>query len=562
MPKAFSYIRFSTPDQARGDSLRRQLAAARAWCEARGLDLDDSLRDLGISAFKGAHRDIGALRSFLSLVESGQVPRGSFLIVESLDRLSREAVLDAAARLFDLIRAGVIVVTLSDGQIYSEERLRTDWTPLIVSIAVMARAHEESRIKGERVGAAWAAKKAAAREEGRPLTSRCPEWLVLEDGRFVVREDRAEVVLTIFRWAIEGYGRRQIIAKLNEAGTPTWRGGVGWQTSTVGKILTGRLVLGEYQPHVGSSRAGTRQPAGDPVIGYYPRIIDEDTYWRAQQASQGRRVAAGRRGRGVAHLLLGLGRCTRCGAAMHLVNKGSGTKNGKPFFECSTASRKAGCENSGRWRVDHIEHRLLRGLAYVDAGAVLNGAQPTAEADRVSIFAARLAEVERARARLLALVEEGDEGAVARYRTLGDEAKTIKRELADATKAAATAAADPGLKARLGEAVDLSRAMDEAEGDERHAIRTRLAEQLRQLVAEVRYDPDLGVLAVLMPRPGIPADEVPSIVGASRMTAWRLWLNDDSDPSGLAGLEDIPRPDEDAKALRILAKMRDRGASA
>ncbi|WP_156382037.1 MULTISPECIES: recombinase family protein [unclassified Aureimonas] len=562
MPKAFSYIRFSTPDQARGDSLRRQLTAARAWCEARGLDLDDSLRDLGISAYKGAHRDIGALRSFLSLVEAGKVPRGSYLVVESLDRLSREAVLDAAARLFDLIRAGVIVVTLSDGQVYSEERLRTDWTPLIVSIAVMARAHEESRIKGERVGAAWARKKDAAREEGRPLTSRCPEWIAIEGSRFVVREDRAEIVRTIFQWAIEGYGRRQVVAKLNEAGTPTWRGGIGWQTSTVGKILTGRLVLGEYQPHSGSSRAGTRQPAGDPIVGYYPSIVDEETYWRAQQASQGRRVAAGRRGRGVAHLLLGLGRCTRCGAAMHLVNKGTTPKGGS-YFVCSVAARKAGCENDGRWRVDHIESRLLRGLAYLDAGTVLHGAQPTVEADRVSLLAARLAKVEVARGRLFVLVEEdGDERAVGRYRTLGDEAKTIKRDLAEAEKVAATAAADPGLKARLGEAVDLSRAMNEAEGNDRHAIRTRLAEQLRQLVAEVRYDPDLGVLALLTPRPGLPADQVPSIVGASKMAAWRLWLNDDSDPSGLAGIEDMPRPDEEAQSRRILAKMRVRRTSA
>src|SRR5690606_26294712 len=152
---AYSYIRFSSPEQARGDSLRRQTAKAEEWCAKRGIVLDDTLRDLGVSAFRGANRDIGALRSFLDEVKRGKVVRGSFLIVESLDRLSREAVLDAAARLFDLILAGVTVVTLSDGQEYSADRLRNDWTPLIVSIAIMARAHEESRIKGERVAEAW-----------------------------------------------------------------------------------------------------------------------------------------------------------------------------------------------------------------------------------------------------------------------------------------------------------------------------------------------------------------------------------------------------------------------
>lgn len=557
MPKAFSYIRFSSPEQARGDSLRRQLSRAREWCEARGVELDDSLRDLGISAYKGAHRDIGALKRFLALVEAGEVPRGSYLVVESLDRLSREAVLDAAARLFDLIRAGVVVVTLSDGQVYSEERLRTDWTPLIVSIAVMARAHEESRTKGERVGAAWAKKKAAARDEGRPLTLRCPEWIAIKDGKFVIREDRAEIVRHIFRLAVEGYGQRQIVARLNATGTSTWRGGIGWQTSTVAKILGGRLALGEYQPHSGTHRGGNRQPEGDPIAGYYPAVVDEDTYWLARQASEGRRVAAGRRGPRVVSLLPGLVRCARCGMAMHVVDKGKPPK-GAAYYECSTARRRAGCDNGSRWRINHLERRLLRGLAYLDAGVVLQGGQPAAEAVRVSILAARLAEVEGRRKRLLALVEDGDDGAADRYRALGGEAKSIKEELRDAEKAAATAAADPGLRARLGEAVDLSRAMDEVEGDERHAIRTRLAEQLRQLVAEVRFDPDLGVLAYLTPRPGIPAEDVPAIVGARHMLAWQIWLNDDSDPAGMGAHEDSSDAEEEARNLAILKRMRGR----
>lgn len=556
MPKAFSYIRFSSPEQARGDSLRRQLTKAREWCEARGLELDDSLRDLGISAYKGAHRDIGALKRFLSLVEDGKVPRGSYLIVESLDRLSREVVIDAASRLLDLIRAGIIVVTLSDGQEYSEERLRADWAPLIISIAVMARAHEESRIKGERVGAAWARKKIAAREKGQPLTVRCPEWLTVKGETFVVREDRAEIVRRVFRMAIEGFGKRAIVMRLNREGVPTFRGGVGWQTSTIGKMLSGRAVLGEYQPHSGTHRQRDRRPEGDPIIGYYPTIIDEDTYWRAQQAVQGRTKVAGRRGRGVSHLLLGLGKCARCGSSMHILNKGALPKGGV-YFECSVARRKAGCENGARWRSDRIERRLLQGLVYIDAGAVLNGVQPPAEADHVTALAARLVEIETRRRRLLALVEDGDEAASGRYRALGDEAKAVGMELREAEKAAATAAADPGLRARLGEAVDLSRAMDEAGGDERHAIRTRLAEQLRQLVAEVRFDPDLGVQAFLMPRPGIRVEDIPAIVGSSRMIPWRMWLNDDSDPAGLFQIEDTSDEEESAHALRMLSKLGD-----
>src|SRR5262245_40837291 len=91
-PLAFSYIRFSHPDQAKGDSLRRQTEAARDWCGRNGLCLDETttLRDLGRSAYTGKHRsnpDRHALAAFLKLIEQGKVPRGSFLIIENLDRL-------------------------------------------------------------------------------------------------------------------------------------------------------------------------------------------------------------------------------------------------------------------------------------------------------------------------------------------------------------------------------------------------------------------------------------------------------------------------------------------
>src|SRR5690606_39612276 len=247
------------------------------------------------SAYYGTNRTTGALRRFLDLVESGRIERGSYLVVESLDRLSRETVMDAATRLLDLIRAGIIVVTLSDVQEYSAERLRHDWTPLIISVVVMSRAHEESRIKSERVGKAWRRKKEAARSEKKPLTRRCPEWLELVDGRYVERPDRVAIVRRIFRETIEGAGRREIVRRLNAEGIPPFRGRNGWPPSSVAKIIQSRTVLGEYQPHSGTHKARNRKPEGDPIPGYYPAIIGEETFWRAQAATQGRRQgAAGR----------------------------------------------------------------------------------------------------------------------------------------------------------------------------------------------------------------------------------------------------------------------------
>jgi len=74
-PKVYSYIRLSTPEQIKGDSLRRQTESSEEWAKDRGLTLDDSLnlRDPGLSAYKGDHRAHGALGGFLKLVEAGKI---------------------------------------------------------------------------------------------------------------------------------------------------------------------------------------------------------------------------------------------------------------------------------------------------------------------------------------------------------------------------------------------------------------------------------------------------------------------------------------------------------
>lgn len=43
MVKAYSYLRFSTPEQMKGDSFRRQREMAEAYARTHGYELDTSL---------------------------------------------------------------------------------------------------------------------------------------------------------------------------------------------------------------------------------------------------------------------------------------------------------------------------------------------------------------------------------------------------------------------------------------------------------------------------------------------------------------------------------------
>ncbi len=124
--KAYSYLRFSTPEQSVGDSFRRQTALAQEYAIRHGLDLDAELtfRDLGISAYRGKNARKGALGAFLKAVDDEIVPEGSFLLVESLDRVTRQDPWEALPLFQLIIIAGITIVTLQDGKSYSRAEMR------------------------------------------------------------------------------------------------------------------------------------------------------------------------------------------------------------------------------------------------------------------------------------------------------------------------------------------------------------------------------------------------------------------------------------------------------
>ena len=75
--------------------------------------------------------------------------KGSYLIVESLDRVSRNEILDALDLFLSIIKAGVAIVTLSDGHVYDKAKITANFTDLIISLSIMSRAHEESSDEGD-----------------------------------------------------------------------------------------------------------------------------------------------------------------------------------------------------------------------------------------------------------------------------------------------------------------------------------------------------------------------------------------------------------------------------
>lgn len=367
-PRAYSYLRFSTAEQLAGDSLRRQTSLAAEYALRHGLELDDKLsfHDLGVSAFRGLNANVGKLGDFLEAVQVGQVPTGSYLLVESLDRISRNHAFDAQHALSSMIMLGVTVVTLLDDRIYSREALQKDPMGMMYSIMGFMRANEESAVKSRRLKQAWANKRANI--STKPLTSKAPAWLRLDPTtqQFVVLEERAELVRRMFDMTLEGLGQHKIAENFNREAFPTWGRSTRWHRSYIAKILKSSTVVGTLIPHEmehvedgdGISRKSRKPQAA--VLNYYPSIIPEAT-WNAVQALQ---ATAGTAPRGrqahapISNILAFLATCPKCGKTMTRVQKG---RKSAPSLVCTVAKAGAGCEyKSVRYQI--VEDRILRVL--------------------------------------------------------------------------------------------------------------------------------------------------------------------------------------------------------
>jgi|HubBroStandDraft_1064217.scaffolds.fasta_scaffold79565_1 DNA invertase Pin-like site-specific DNA recombinase len=377
--KAYSYLRFSTPEQSKGDSLRRQTALADDYAKRHGLTLDTelTLRDLGVSAYRGDNVAIGALGAFLKAVSDGLVPKGSVLLVEALDRVSRQSARKAVRILEEIVEGGITVVTLNDGKSYTAASL--DGTDFLLAILLFMRGAEESATKAKRLKAAWVGKRERA-ARGEVQTGSVPAWIRVEgsaakdyrNAKLSLIPDRAELVRRMFVMFLDGCGRHVMAETFNKERIPTWGGSDYWHVSYLAKILRSPTVTGRLVPHIESHDSGkfTRTPQA-PINEYYPRVIDDETFQRVQTLIKARTGTV--RSAHAASIVAGLAKCPKCGATMTRVSKGSRKKAGPPKLVCAKAKAGAGCEYHGV-RQAAVEKALL------DAAATL-GNPPAPDED-------------------------------------------------------------------------------------------------------------------------------------------------------------------------------------
>jgi hypothetical protein len=333
----------------------------------------------------------------LKLVEGGRVPRGSYLVVENLDRLTREDIWSALDLVSSLLKAGVRIVQLKP----VEQVIDKASGPMVAMMAIMelSRGHSESQMKSERVSAAWKNKKAAAREgklqpprrqDGRvsaSMTDLLPAWVQDKGGKLCLVAERVRVIRRIFHLAAAGRGVPSIIRELDRDGIPSFGRTGRWTRQYVYKILSERRVLGEFQP-----RDTHHRPQGEPIPGYYPAAVSEAEWLQARAGTEQRRRFKGRGGVGQVNVFANILRHARDGDSYIMTQRVRQLADGKQKVAIlinSEGEQQKVRQYSLPYAV--FETAILRLLREIDPHEILNGDQPP---DETGALAAELVGVE------------------------------------------------------------------------------------------------------------------------------------------------------------------------
>lgn len=476
------------------------------------MELDDrTYRDLGISGYDRSNVERGALAIFLSAVKTGKVRRGDYLLIEAMDRLTRDQVFHAQRLLSDLVQAGIVVVTLVDGRVWTIETLN-DPMMIMYSVMLMSRSHEESERKSVLLKERRAEERRLARETGRILTKQCPRWLRPVDGRFEIIDDIADSVRRVFELRIAGMGYGAIASRANEEKWPAPSLSGTWHKSQVVLLINGRAVRGEHQPYTKELEQNpeqrsrrVRRPEGDPIIGYYPELVSEDTWQRAQAVLLRKRPFPGRRDTLCRNILQGLARCS-CGGTLTRKNYGSGAVK----YLCTHRAR--GLTKCPLALADSVEDAVLQAAIYIRPGLMADKSQAEALATRHDLATSRHAEISSRLDRLVGSIADDADAPrtiVAAVRAAEKELEVAEKELAIVAALAADQAVGETWLNTLRGAYDV---LDSGNSERLSAVRESLARIIETLVINTT-EKTAQIVFYGFPRPvRVTLSEVPNLM--------------------------------------------------
>lgn len=286
MSTAYAYVRFSTAAQgAEGrDSETRQLAPLAAFEQDFGLKIDQEniVYDRGKSAFDGSNALKGNLKSLLEKLEEDD-----FLVVESIDRLTRQRVLNGVELIQNLLKRGIKLYTTSDKKLYEVSDPSRDLETLLLISVIAKRANEESEIKSIRRKSAYRKARILAETEKQIFNKNSPPFGVRYDANlasFVEEKDEADDIRKIFE-LLKDFGVDETVRRINEHSQRR-----RWTNKALFFLIKNKSPLGTLAVFTRLKKDGKEKRVFEKFIdNYYPQIVSNADFQSALNAMQSRK---------------------------------------------------------------------------------------------------------------------------------------------------------------------------------------------------------------------------------------------------------------------------------
>lgn len=355
--RAVIYARFSSAEQNER-STADQIALCRGYAARERLTVVGAYEDKAISGASIMGR-AGLIR-VLALAQEKPRPF-DVLLVEALDRLSRDMA-DLAGIHKQMEFLGVEIRGVHDG--------RAD-TVLVGLRGLVGQLYREDGAKKVRRGLA------AVVRDGRHAGGRAYGYRAIpgRPGELEICPNEAEVVRRVFADFVAGIPPREIAGSLNREGVAPPRGRL-WNASTIngnaqrgnGLILSelyaGRIVWNKLRM-VKDPATGRRVSRPNPPEEWmradapHLRIVDEETWARANGVKRDRSRLKSHEKRKPRHLFSGLLRCGVCGSGLSVHDHDHA---GRTRLRCSAVRESGSCTNTGRFHAARIEGAVLDGM--------------------------------------------------------------------------------------------------------------------------------------------------------------------------------------------------------
>jgi site-specific DNA recombinase len=355
--RAAIYARYSSDLQS-ATSVDDQVRICREKAESESWHVVDVFADHALSGANLSRR-----AGLLSLMESARSCKFDVVIVEALDRLSRDLE-DIAGIYKRLSHEGIAIFSLAEGQV-SELHIGLKGTMNALFLKDLA-----NKIRRGQRGAVSRGRSAGGISYGYLVRREITEDGDISVGGRVIDERQAEVVRAIFSRYCKGWAPRRIAAELNAGGVASPRGGL-WNASTINghrgrkngilhnELYRGVLIYNRIRmvkdPQTGK-RLSRPNPESEWVRVPVPslRIVADDVWEEAQwiKASYGTRPP--HKARRPSRLLSGLLSCGECGGAFTIVRPNK--------YGCSAHRENGSCRNGHQISVNQLEQRVLSGL--------------------------------------------------------------------------------------------------------------------------------------------------------------------------------------------------------